>query len=391
MPTSKDDRKNLPGCSELHRVVACPGYLAAKAAFPTQSGSQSTAASSGTKIHDALAEDSEEEYIIDGESVYLTLKGREQWLVDKSQEMVAKLVVDLWGTTPILAQMVEQRMFLRHQGEDVLAGKPDLCKANSNWDWLIVDYKTGSKPVPTAESNWQIHGYALCLESYVSTVEKLQLGGKIFGVIIQPLVSLKPTVVEIQPDTLKAARAMVLNALKIATSKLPNPRIPGAHCDYCQAAPTCFEAASTGIVMEKRAKDIASMSPEQVAQVYTMLTSIENRCDEVRQYVKRKLFADPGSIPGLKLVMENNGSEVQDKIAFLRSIMPTITKEEFTTLLKVPMGKIRELWVDRTVEAKGCTKTEAAAMFKDATEVATVPKPQKMVIRRDHGKPEQIP
>lgn len=373
------EREGLPGCSELHRVMACPGYLTAKARFPKTQAVVKKETKSGTEIHEALEM---MEYIIDGAPVEMSLTAAQQWVTDQSASIVARITTELFAGEKPQKMLIEQRMFMTQSGEKVLAGKPDKCSANSKWDWLIVDYKTGPKPYPAASDNWQIHGNVLCLESHIGKTEDLQLGGAIYGAVIQPLVSLLPQIVKITPEAARAVKRQIVDAL--VRSKQPGqPRIPGEHCAYCPVVSRCFEAQSTGMIMEKKFTDVTSLSVAQLAALQKILPQIEARCQEVREHIKAMLWQDGNAIPGLELIEQGNGFVVEDKIGFLKAIMPVVSKQEFTDALKVPVTQIKEAWIDKIVKSGATdTKKNAEAMWNDQVGPYLVPRPKKLIIKR---------
>lgn len=386
------ERGGLPGCSELHRIMACPGYLHAKSTWPKPKElpakpGASDAKSDGSKMHEALEV---MEYIIDGQSIEMTLTAAQQWVVEQSASVVQRITAEVFAGEKPGTMMVEQRMTMKDKGEALLSGKADKMVANSKWDWIIFDYKTGGKPVPQATDNWQVHGLGLCLESWIGEQPNIQLGGAIYGAIVQPLVSLFPTVVKITPEAARAVKRQIVDAIRRA-KVTGQPRIPGEHCTYCPVAGQCFEAQSTGVIVQKRFTSLASLSPAQLFELYKLVPEIEKRCEEVRQHVKRMLFEQEGSIPGLELVEQGGGHEVEDKISFLKAIMPTVTKEEFTNSLNTPVAKLRDLWVERAAEKQQCTKAVALKMWNDQVGPTLVPKPKRLIVREaKDGKPKEL-
>lgn len=381
-----DERQGLPSASEMHRIMACPGYWQAKRNWPKRQDIATPAATMGDRIHEAM------EYIVDGQAIELTLTEREEWITDKCAMLKAQIEAEFFGPGKIDRHHVEERRWVTSSatGKRVASAKSDYIGSTPDGWWLILDYKSGPKEVAAADANWQIATAALTILNDQELMRQRPMKG-VFGAIIQPLVTLQPKLVKFSVEDLTALHLQMSKQFRVID--LPDqPRIPGPHCAYCPVSHACFEAQATGVILTKRFAALGHMTPLQLVELRKLIPSIRSCCDDVTDFIKQKLEFDPESVPGLELREESSGHMVANKTEFLKALMPTITKEEFWPMLTVPVAEIRNLWIDRSVAASGGQLTKKVALI--AWNERFVPlmqeKPKRKVIREKKNEPPSI-
>lgn len=368
-----DEREGLPSASEMHRIMACGGYLEAKRTWPRVEEPDSAIAQSGDKIHESM------EYLIDGKSIEMSMTEREEYITDRCNALQIAITAEFIGNAEGVKRWAEKRWFMHNNQRKVASARMDLVQKNPDGVLLVLDYKTGPKAVPPAADNWQIATGAVCAfeDAEVGCDPKVT---KIFGAIIQPLVTSQPRVVEMSPQQLLGIRHQIIRRLEQV--KLDGqPRQAGSHCEYCPVRGACPEAQYCGVIIAKKHHDLGYLSPPQLVELNKLVPMIRKRCDDVQDYIKAILGAKPDAIPGLCLVQHGSGHTVERKMDFIKAVDPYLTKQKVATMMEVPIGETRDAFMDAWIEKNGGTKKAARAVWDDLVVPTMTEKPKRTLIQ----------
>ena len=382
MSTVEQEQKGLPSASEMHRVVSCPGYLPAKRSWQRRPESGDAVTKVGQDIHDILANE-DLFFNVDGDPIeFDNLNLRSQWITRKCAEILAGLKAEFIGNP--VKTWVENRWFMYAAKADpnkpIATAKPDVVMVNGSKTWLILDYKTGPKPVPDASANWQIAAAAACIAGDDPLIQQFDMD-VVYGVIIQPLVTLKPKVVSLRVQDVFDLRSQIMRSVRL-TETPHQPRIPGTHCDYCPISHLCLETQSMLPILQKRSNKLQHLTPQQLFLLHGMIGPVRKRCDEVSAYIKSQLEAYADAIPGLSLEKQSSGHEVSNISATLGAVQPVLSKPDFWGAAKISTAKLRDDWTRKFAEQKNITIKAAEAAWKDQVLPTLTPKDPRVLIKR---------
>ena len=370
---SEDERKGLPSCSEAHRIMACPGYLRAKVQWEHIEEKDTTMAEAGERTHGAI------ECLIDGKPVDIPITQRDEFIAVRCVEMQDKLKAELFtDPTKLTKHWKEIRLWLKDtQGNQIMSGKPDYFATDGEGTWFLTDPKTGPKPVPVATKNWQIQAY-LSLIAHSDLLKELPFK-KAYGAILQPLVSSHAVVVEMSLDDCVSIRQQLMRAIW-SSQKRPQPRIPGDHCNYCPVRHLCPQAQAMGLVLAHKFSVVESLSNEQLLALFPKMIQVIEIAENVKDEFKRRVGL--GEIEGYELYDHPTGHTVDHPNDLWKLVKEYFSDgKEFSSLLTVPISKIRDVWVSRFSDTAECTKTEAVAAWKEQIEPHLIAKPPQKRVR----------
>jgi len=377
-----DEREGLPSASELGAIVACPGYQNAKAKFPTSPERYALFAAAGEQMHEAL------QMSVDGEDQeWENLSAREEWVVSECIKIRRALCEELLGNKDPSKSFTEQRFWLTSAGRRLFSSRLDYAALRADGrHLLVVDYKTGPGHYPEATMNWQIHGgiAAFCSQENAS-LNGLQ---RVYGAIIQPLVTRKPVVLELDPGEIAPLQTQISHAIAASNLKSP-PRIPGMHCIYCPARGACPEAQSAApLTIETRWKEgLPHLTPAAITKLLPFIPVIQSRLDALRELAKEILAKDPDGLPGYTLKEVGAGRKITDVNKFAAVVADYVTRDELRPLMTIPNAKVRELWVSRAAKDQSITKKEATDRWELLIEEVSEPNPtQKRLFKKGKSK-----
>lgn len=368
-----DIRQGLPSASELHRVIACPGYLQLKAELQKQTGI-------GSKPKDAQFGD-DVHALMSGELKEMDAGERAAWVAKQCEKIRAKLVHEILGEEP-LNTCIETRFWLSNaKGEKVFSAQVDYAGTLNVTDgkWLLIDYKSLPGQVNPSSENWQLLSQAVCLGDDDEIRGPLPVD-EVYCAIVQPLISTKPEVVKFTVQDLIRAKALIIK--KLDESKTPNaPRIPGPHCKFCACADQCPEASGMVVALANEfSLGVAHLTPAMIAEIIPRFAAIEKIMKDVKE--RAKALAAQGELPGYTL-KEIQGDRFLPDIQAARDLFKDwISKEEILSMLRLPLTKLREKFVDKYSTEKGVTKVEAGEEFDKLVEaICQREKPSKRLVK----------
>lgn len=371
-----DERKGLWSASSAERVHYCPGSVALIKSIPADQREQAPdeARDSGTRIHAALEAD-------DGSGLEMS----ETEIKERLEKMRAE-AVDQWG-----AQMREQ---FPDKAAQLKTEDHKFAKEERLWIWdaelnnitsakldyfcfagdfgLVCDYKTGYLETTAAQRNFQAKVQAVALWQ-THGVKHIRV------VIAQHRFRSMLTQADYDEEALQRAYFEILQ--DDWRSKQPDaPRVPGPHCDYCDAKAHCHEAGIYSLMAVKVAAPVlqyvakkaevelavSQLTPEQLAYIEHRRGISEKIFEAVKQRLK-KLPADQLRQLGFELNDGRAQMEVKDSgavIAWAES-EKLIQEDEIMDVYDLAHGRLEELILPRIVAnpAYGVTNQKDAKAF----------------------------
>lgn len=163
-------------CSELDRILSCPGSLALARIVAKRNG---TEGDEGTDIHGKVAYRLSKELGATDQGFpvgfsYAPGKHITDWLVNFCFNAVKEGTPAGWSLETEIPLSEDFARFTLTGHPDVVAINPEVT------EFYLDDFKTGYIPVDIAEMNWQLLAYAILLKKAYPTLQKGRLR------IIQP-------------------------------------------------------------------------------------------------------------------------------------------------------------------------------------------------------------
>lgn len=357
-----DERQNLPSASGLERIALCPGSWAAEQTSPAPDTS-SPEADSGTAIHAALA----------GEKPARPLTEEEERIATACHRLATETAAATYGALEHADTLIlEQRLWLRQEGQPVLSGKPDLV-AIYGMRALIIDYKTGRGEVTDAARNLQLRALVALVASNYHVREATV-------VIVQPFSTAGTSSARYNDDDIAAAREHVLEVL--AGAAAPDAqRIPSTDaCRYCRAKAICPEARTEALavpvtlaVIKDPTEAALGLSDDALGQFLERAALAEKVIEACRDEAKRRLEAGQ-ELPGWKLKPGTeretitNPQTVYDRFTdiggngeqFLECVTVGKTKlKDMVRAITTARGKALDAHLDAMLA--GCTETKTSS------------------------------
>ncbi len=363
-----DVRQGHTSASNAQADALCPGRHLAQCGIPEPPKGED--ASIGTRIHGALA----------GESGLLpSLSVDERDTFDACRAIEKKLVVQFFGSDdPKFKVQRHERLWVRWENH-AHSGEPDVV-FRFGTKALILDYKVLSGDVAESSRNEQLRDLAVLVK-----VNSLMLD-EIAVAIVQPLVTHSPELCVYAAADLERS-ALNLRARVEASNNPKSLRVAGeVQCKWCKAKTTCAEFnkwqggmipidppySGRGITAENSGLFNLPMSmwtPDQRGLAASILPIATKRLDEIKEFLKELLEADPSAIPGYRLkpgaVRESITDPQQcfDRFAALGGHL-----NEFFPCIKVQKGDLKEAVAGVTKKKGKALAAELATLLEGITE-----------------------
>lgn len=344
------DRPAHPTASEMHRVVACSGYLNLKAELAKHEWSSLPRpdADFGNAVHGILS----------GKLAEMSASEREAWVAKKCEAIKVRLIREILGEEKLF-QFVETRFYVRNpQGEQIFSGQLDYAGCNMSGTWLIVDFKSLTGDHGTSEESWQLLSQAVALTDDDATRnqgEELEVK-EVLCALVQPLVTTKPAVVKFTVEELFRAKKLMLQKLDEAKT-IGAPRIPGNHCRYCACSAHCDSAAAFALSLPNEMNlGVGHLTTATIAQLLPRLSVVQQVVKDIKDRAKAIELAHPGTFKEAGYqVVEYEGNRFiqgQETIQEIRYILSEwVTKDQITQMLELPVGQLREAVIDAMIKA----------------------------------------
>lgn len=333
-----DVRENLPSASGMERLYLC------RASYQLESQLTDTAdktlADSGTRIHNALAGTLEADLLDDDE----------KWVYDRAREYETEVVESVFGVVDwenitsgekgawklpmesggFLEVWRERREWLYSEDDEKqTSGELDVVYFDrQQLKALVIDYKSGYKPVTEPDANIQLRTYAVLTHERYGAVT-------VIVAVIQP---------RCQPQT---ARAVYLEEdlvyagreLRVVLAESQNPlavRVPGpAQCEYCKAKGICPELRKEMKVASVQVKQINFLGGKELDKreefmpghtlsgLLDKVAHVERACKAIRDEAKIRL-KHGREVPGYALVPGRNQRKIVKPYGLFTKVVHTL-------------------------------------------------------------------
>ena len=362
---SSDVRRGHTSASNAEADLRCPGRHMAQAGIPEPVKGED--ALTGTRIHAALAGEDN--------SLPASLSVSERESFDACREIEKKLVDSFFG--PATSRMVVQR-HRRYWGKFESNGLQYEHSGEADVVWragdkaLILDFKVLAGDVADSPRNMQLRDLACLVYGNVPLLEGVATA------IVQPMVTHSPEVCLYSVADLKQAETEMV-ARVILSNTQGSPRVAGElQCKFCKAKTVCkefneWQGKMVPVITEDStvlfSVAMANWTPEQRALAASILPIATKRLDEIKEYLKGLLAADPSAIPGWGLSDGRVSKPVVnpqvcfDRFAALGGKLP-----DFLECIDVVKGRLEEK-VSKVTDSKGkALKTQLTALYEGITE-----------------------
>ena len=332
-----DPRKGRPSASNMHRYAACKGawWAEQQAIYGGHVEPKSDEAASGTRIHDYLA-GKQPDTVLTSEELWLAMRCREQ-AVSVEEMFMAAHILD----NEQIERIPEKRIWFRG---DLFSGEPDVVLKHRNRA-LIIDYKTGSGDVESAEENMQLRALTVLVTAADPKITEVTTA------IVQPLAG-KPSVCTYTWDHILKATEEIVEL--VHTIEQPgHPRTPSEKaCKYCKARFTCKERNATMEVVKAYGSG-AVMAPMDVLRVLESKAIITKIIKDAEEQAKELLKADPDALPGWKLDKpRKNESIIDPNTLYARCVEAGVKPENFTKAVTITKTALKEV-IEHDLGLKG--------------------------------------
>lgn len=266
-------------------------------------------------------------------------------------------------------------------------GLLDFCGVNKDGTVVIIDWKFGVQPVPSAESNMQLRAYALMAHEYFVS-KGIKVNHIVTG-IVQPAQNLLD-IADIGVEELESIERELKDANDRVNDpfKQPDPS-DASKCQRCKHASRCPAVAGAVTKFIDRANLLPM--PEQFAPdaivserdriiAQELATIFETWADRVKQSNREYAIQNEGTLGGIyNITTRSNGYEISDIPLFAEGLVREGLLEKPEDLLqfvRVAKGKLVE-----GLQQPGADK-DVKSTVSELEEKFGVPKPPVTVFRK---------
>ena len=360
--TPQDERDGLPSASGMDRYVHCPGAWAACRSAPPSPGGK--LAVQGTRIHDAIKDDTEEDLEVDEAVIKANLQKLEvnaltQWTEDNAVDPIP---------SPLLR---EERLYFRAAKtlEPIATAKLDVAYLG-NSSALNINYKTGFKIASDARGSWQLRTEMLCLWHTYQQLTHVRVA------FAQSRLGDRYDYCDYDLRDIKHSEAELRHVLWKIT--LPGqPRNPGPWCAYCPAAATCPQASAYVLVVGlivPLAGGVSGLTPEGQKLVWAQKGAVTAIFKSIEASLKALSDEDLAAI-GMKREPNSDTRFVTDpqklfELLYTNGLLmpntekdPDVSAREFHSWNKTTLGKLEKAVIPRLAAQKNITHAEAGKLL----------------------------
>jgi len=359
-------------CSELDRVLACPGSAILVPMVESRKGDEGT---EGTALHWIAHNRMLEELAAIGPADFaqptipksVAVSG---WISDYYFNHVKETAPAEWSLQ-VECEIIESFDTFTLSGHiDSVAISPDATEA------IGFDLKTGYDPVDTADENWQILGYSVLLLTAYPTLRKITF------YIVQPRNDedegfQRVSSVTLDGATLAGAPASLAKAIAASMARADEVETSMKACKWCSAAIICPAANALKDLMK------AKLTPEFLATVkatpddaalgeWVMSSRMLNRpMEDAEKLLKERIKANghATAADGTVITIKEEGGSYSfpDPGAFYRATREIIADDDkYASTVKPSTTRTKEV----IAEVMGIPKTSkrtasAQSVFDD--------------------------
>ena len=297
--------------SSAHRLMQCPGSLAAEAKFPNTT---SVHAARGTAAH-SLIEECWEEHLIPSDFIGSTYEvDGYKITVDEAMAAKVQVALDVYADYSGRYTGKPGRVYIEMQLEfGDLVGLPNyLAKGTADFvcvlddEIVIVDYKNGEGVFVDVDTCDQVSTYGIAAAHKFSPSMNVK---RVRVVVCQPgLNNIKERVM--YPDDLKAFTETLRSRVDSAYNK-PYFKT-GPACQFCRAAATC-PTLNQALVdeFESIPEPTKDEDADKLGQAMQMVPIFQSWCKSVSEACNARLN-DGLPVSGYKLVQGRQGNRKWD-------------------------------------------------------------------------------
>lgn len=280
-------------CSEIDRLIRCPGSRSLIEKVSEYSDTETSVATVGKAIHQAVAQrfvDEEGADVgYDGIGEPIAIAESDRWMVDYCYRSAIDLIPDDY------AVVVEDTMEADMLGRFFLTGHVDLyCVNEAGTIWKGWDWKTGQIMQDSAESNMQALGYLVLAYMSFPDLEYAEFR------IVQPRASLghddeRISTVTLSGAELQSAHDYLCNEIIGAIQNSDLLRTGVKQCQYCKAQYQCPAIKKEREAMElritnKEMDELSNWSSEDFADLAAIAKVLHTVCDNVLKEAKQRVI-----------------------------------------------------------------------------------------------------
>jgi len=347
------------GPSSLKRRELCPGSFRMEKDLPSVDTEESK---SGTNLHEIIAK------ILSGDDT-LVVPMEDAELV----RMMEDKFYEIRGTEP-KDFFIEKQLSFSYCGIEQLSGTADVVIV-LNDRIIIIDWKTGHRPVEEASDNVQGAAYALAaMQEFKKEIAEVHF--------------YNPRIKQDSFHTFTNRNALASYIMRVISSCMKGnaPIIPGEEqCRYCKAAAhgTCPMLAKTAEITATRAEELIPLKSLSALTV-DELCELKRRCDLVAKLGERvdnrikAVCEESGSCGRWRLKEVSGGKEIKDINAVFSAVSGVLDAPKFLEACSVSVSKLKGAYATVLKESGAFqTKKEGEAQFMSTLSELIFEKPPK--------------
>lgn len=349
-----DERRNRPSASSMELYFNCAGAWQLGQKVPEEERITNVDMERGTRLHKADEEGSVEDLDLSEQDIVVRAR--------QIEEQFYNAWIEQHEITD--AEIVREHRWwlIDSNGHDLCSAKLDLVAHSVKRSAaLVLDFKSGRKPVTPPVHNWQLRtGVVILAHHYAVTSSTVG--------IVAPHMKSQPMAFYDAP-AIQASVDRLLQRLREIEDP-DAPRTAGYWCDKCPARHICPEArAQANKVVALDGLKWRSLTSARKLELYQLCEAALPIIDAIRENVKAELVANPNAIPGLRVTKPTHPRSISDAIGMyliLRKEFPDapleVLNNAFNAAVKIKVGEIEKF--HRAIH--GSSKTEAEAWLNQA-------------------------
>ena len=372
--TDNEDRKGQTSASNAAADFACPGRHLAGRGLPDLPNEYQEI---GSKVHAALA---------DSGTQLMALTFEERQTFDACRDLERKLHDQFFGPNPDPQKnptrvFREQRYWARWSDNDLKyehSGQPDVIFRQGT-KALICEYKTLAGDVPESPRNMQLRDQAVLARGHFVTLTEIAVA------VIQPMVTHSPEICLYDLPSLEKATADMF-ARVMRSNDHKSPRLAGVdQCKFCRARLSCpqYQTWATGLLPALRTLDVpmAQWTPEQRGLAASALPAAQKYLDELKDWIKAGIKADPAFCPGWGLDEGKRREAINDpQKCFERFTGLGGTLDQFMAAITIKKTALKEA-VQEVTQTKGKALDTTFRQLTDGIVTVTQTEPSLVKIK----------
>ena len=251
-----------------------------------------------------------------------------------------------------------------------IMGRSDFVVLQRDGSIDIGDLKYGMGVRVDAHKNEQLMLYAIGTLHWLSDMglldlDDIDLTTRVTLHIIQPRLDISYSYYNTTIGDLLNFGEFVKRQLK----KIKNGDLcfeKGAHCQFCKGKTFCpLFAETTNIVVQDAKKELTSISPEKILELYSMKADVMAFYRAMDKYIKAQItLSENGEFAGYKIVTKEGAREVVDEEALMAQFKAVGCSEDELRVAKI----VGISTIDKLAKQYGINKADIAGVAKKISE-----------------------